>query len=82
MTVPARESERPAGAPSRESPVRPATRGPLARAAIELQRAAGNRSAGRVLRRWTRHPDQEKKGVMVPDVVAAEHDRFNPPKNE
>jgi hypothetical protein len=51
-------------------------------AAIALQRAVGNRAAARILARWTRHPDQEKKGVMVPDVVASEYDRFNPPKNE
>lgn len=82
MRTPARESERPAGAPSRDGAGRPPSRAPLAQAAVALQRAAGNRTAGRVLRRWVKHPDQEKKGVMVPDVVAAEYSRFNPPKNE
>ena len=83
MRVTARESHSPAGA----APSRAAARGPLGRvpapaAAIALQRAIGNRAAGRVLARWTKHPDQEKKGVMVPDVVAGEYTRFNPPKNE
>jgi hypothetical protein len=34
-----------------------------------------------VLARWIKHPDAEQKGVMVPDVVATEFVRFNPPKN-
>jgi len=50
--------------------------------AATLQRLAGNRATSRVLARWIKHPDQEKKGVMVPDVVADEFVRFNPPKNE
>jgi hypothetical protein len=72
------------GTPARTSAAapRPADRRPGVAAAIALQRAVGNRAAARVLARWTRHPDQEKKGVMVPDVVASEYDRFNPPKNE
>jgi hypothetical protein len=53
----------------------------LARARA-LQRAAGNRAAGRVLARWVKHPDPEQKGVMVPDSSAAEFARANPPKNE
>jgi hypothetical protein len=56
--------------------------GPIAAQALALQRSAGNRVARRVLSRWTKHPDKEKKGVMVPDSVAAEYDHFNPPKNE
>jgi hypothetical protein len=48
---------------------------------LALQRLAGNRAASRVLARWSKHPDAEKKGVMVPDVVAAEFEHFNPPKN-
>jgi hypothetical protein len=54
---------------------------PRARA-LALQRAAGNRVARRVLSRWTKHPDPEQKGVMVPDSAAEEYTRFNPPKNE
>jgi hypothetical protein len=46
-----------------------------------LQRAAGNRATARTLARWSKHPDPEKKGVMVPDQVAEEFVRFNPPKN-
>jgi hypothetical protein len=49
--------------------------------ALALQRRAGNRTTGRLLARWARHPDPDKKGVMVPDVVAAEFTRFNPPTN-
>jgi hypothetical protein len=49
---------------------------------LALQRAIGNRAAGRVLSRWTKHPDPEQKGVMVPDSSAEEFTRFNPPKNE
>ena len=51
-------------------------------AALALQRLAGNRVTGRVLARWTKHPDPEKKGMMVPDVVAEELLRFNPPQNK
>lgn len=76
-----RAAERPAGAPA-PTARRATARGPHAAAAIALQRAAGNRAAARVLARWIKHPDQEKKGVVVPDVVAAEYNRFNPPKNE
>lgn len=53
-----------------------------ASAPLALQRAVGNRAAGRLLARWIKHPDVEKKGVMVPDVVAEDYNRFNPPKNE
>lgn len=83
MRASARDSERPAltAAPAALAR-RVSSRAPRAAAAIALQRAAGNRAATRVLARWTKHPDQEKKGVMVPDVVAAEYTRFNPPKNE
>jgi len=49
---------------------------------LALQRLAGNRVTSRALARWTKHPDPEKKGVMVPDVAADEFVRFNPPKNE
>jgi len=56
-------------------------RPPAAAQALMLQRLAGNRITSRVLARWIKHPDPEQKGVMVPDVVAAEFVRFNPPKN-
>lgn len=54
---------------------------PVVARALELQRQVGNRAASRVLARWTRHPDTEQKGVMVPDVVADEFVRLNPPTN-
>jgi hypothetical protein len=57
-------------------------RSPAVTRALALQRQVGNRVASRVLARWIKHPDPEKKGVMVPDVVSAEFVRFNPPKNE
>lgn len=63
------------GAPARRAAPSPAR-------ALALQRTAGNRAAGRMLSRWAAHPDTEQKGVMVPDSVAAEYTRFNPPKNE
>ncbi len=50
--------------------------------ALALQRAAGNRAAARTLARWAAHPDPAKKGVMLPDSVADEFLRFNPPKNQ
>jgi hypothetical protein len=62
----------PAGAPAR-------TAGPAPSAALALQRAVGNRAAGRVLARWAAHPDKDKKGVLMPDAMAAEFLRFNPP---
>ncbi len=59
------------------------TRSPaVAARALALQRQVGNRAASRILARWIKHPDPEQRGVMVPDVVAAEVLRFNPPKNE
>ena len=79
MRVPARAPEQRGDTAA----VTPRRKRPAARAgaALALQRAAGNRAATRVLARWTKHPDAEKKGVVVPDVVAAEYNRFNPPKN-
>ena len=56
--------------------------GDLASRAAALQRAVGNRAAARVLARWVKHPDADKKGVMVPDVVAEDFTRFNPPQNK
>ena len=66
---------RPPGAPARGAVATPAE-------ALYLQRAAGNRAATRTLARWAKHPDPDKKGVLLPDVVAAEYMRFNPPKNQ
>ena len=54
----------------------------LPQRALALQRLAGNRAAARVLARWVKHPDPDKKGVMVPDVAAEDHARFNPPQNK
>jgi hypothetical protein len=61
------------------SPTRPTS---LSDRALALQRAAGNRNTARALTRWAADPDKTKKGVMVPDVVAADLLRFNPPKNQ
>ena len=72
-SAPARAPQTPLTAPGNRSP---------ATQALALQRLVGNRIASRVLSRWIKHPDPEKKGVMVPDVVASEFTRFNPPKNE
>jgi hypothetical protein len=49
---------------------------------IALQRQAGNRAATRVLARWTKHPDDKQKGVMLDDGAAAELLRLNPPQNK
>ena len=82
MAIPARDphAPKPAERPPVPAPAR-APQSPPARA-LALQRAAGNRAARRVLSRWTKHPDPEQKGVMVPDSSAEEYGRFNPPKNE
>ena len=66
---------RPPGAPARGAAATPAE-------ALYLQRAAGNRATTRTLARWAKHPDPDKKGVLLPDVVADEYIRFNPPKNQ
>ena len=70
-----REHELTSPQPARPSPS--ATPRAVARAQA-LQRAVGNRA----LARWAAHPDKDKKGVFLPDVVAADFTRFNPPKNE
>jgi hypothetical protein len=59
----------------------PALGPPVAARALTLQRLAGNRATTSTLARWAAHPDPAKKGVVVPDVVAADFTRFNPPKN-
>ena len=71
---------KPAERPAPQAPA-PTSKGPHARA-LALQRAVGNRAAGRVLSRWIKHPDPEQKGVMVADSTAEEFTHFNPPKNE
>ena len=71
--------------PSRSAPApvsRPTRTRPAPQQALALQRAVGNRAAARVLARWAADPDKTKKGVMVPDIVASELLRFNPPKNQ
>jgi hypothetical protein len=72
-----------------QSPIRPAAPAPAVTSAapthpspagaIALQRAVGNRAATRLLSRWVAHPDKNKKGVLMPDAMAAEFLRFNPP---
>ncbi len=57
----------------------PVARHPAVSGAIALQRAVGNRAATQVLQRWAAHPDKDKKGVLMPDEMAAEFNRFNPP---
>jgi hypothetical protein len=52
---------------------------PSVAGALALQRAVGNRAATQVLQRWAAHPDKDKKGVSMPDPMAAEFTRFNPP---
>jgi hypothetical protein len=66
------------------APVGVAARGarPTPADALFLQRAAGNRATTRTLARWAKHPDPDKKGVLLADVVAEEYLRFNPPKNQ
>ena len=78
-TRPAPE-QRSAPARSVGAPARGAT--PTPADALFLQRATGNRATTRTLARWTKHPDPDKKGVLLPDVVADEYLRFNPPNNK
>jgi hypothetical protein len=54
-------------------------RGPSPGQVLMLQRAAGNRAAGRALARWAAHPDKDKKGVLMTDAAAGDYQRFNPP---
>jgi hypothetical protein len=67
---------KPAASPRPDGPV---ARHPAAAGALALQRAVGNRAATQVLQRWAAHPDKDKKGVLMPDAMAAEFNRFNPP---
>jgi hypothetical protein len=70
-----REHETTPAPATRPSP----TRAPVvATRAQALQRTMGNRA----LARWAAHPDKDKKGQFMPDVVAADFTKFNPPKNE
>jgi hypothetical protein len=72
------ETSEPKGPPVRQgAPVR--SNSPPPAQAMALQRAVGNRAATRVLTRWAAHPDKNKKGVLMPDAMAAEYLRFNPP---
>ena len=76
-------TEAPAAKPSvapRAGPhAAPVARHPATAGAIALQRAVGNRAAATVLQRWAAHPDKDKKGMLMPDEMAAEFSRFNPP---
>jgi hypothetical protein len=78
------QASRPTAAPAQApAPVSsPRRAGPSPAQALRLQRAAGNRAAARFLARWVKHPDADKKGVMVPDVVAEDFTHFNPPQNK
>lgn len=57
----------------------PPRQSPGVAGALALQRAVGNRAATQLLQRWAAHPDKDKKGVFMPDAMAAEFTRFNPP---
>jgi hypothetical protein len=67
---------KPGASPRAEAAI---NRHPGAAGALALQRAVGNRAATQVLQRWAAHPDQDKKGVLMPDEMAAQFTRFNPP---
>ena len=83
VPAPAGKATKPAQAKPAATPGASARHaGPSPAQALSLQRMAGNRAAARTLARWTAHPDQDKKGVVLPDVVAQEFVRFNPPKNQ
>lgn len=69
-------SPKPAQSPRPDAPI---ARHPATAGALALQRAVGNRAATQVLQRWAAHPDKDKKGVLMPDAMASELDRFNPP---
>jgi hypothetical protein len=75
------EPSRRADGTGQPAPRRPTTGSPVAARALALQRLAGNRATASTLARWAAHPDPSKKGVIVPDVVATDFTRFNPPKN-
>ncbi len=62
-----------------QRPGAPIARHPSTAGALALQRAVGNRAATQVLQRWAAHPDKDKKGVLMPDEMASEYNRFNPP---
>jgi hypothetical protein len=72
------ETPAPARAASSRSHA-PIARHPATAGALALQRAVGNRAAAQALQRWAAHPDKDKKGVLMPDEMAAEFSRFNPP---
>jgi hypothetical protein len=78
--MPSRDESADSAGSRARTPVRVAQSTAPARA-LALQRLVGNRATASQLARWAAHPDPEKKGVIVPDVVAADFLRFNPPKN-
>jgi hypothetical protein len=65
--------------PSRSREEAASRQRPSVAGALALQRAVGNRAATQLLQRWAAHPDKDKKGVFMPDAMAAEFTRFNPP---
>ena len=71
--------ETPGGKPATPRTGALVARHPAEAGALALQRAVGNRAATQVLQRWAAHPDKDKKGVLMPDEMAAEFNRFNPP---
>jgi hypothetical protein len=75
-TRPQTPRAKPTASPHPDAPV---ARHPATAGALALQRAVGNRAAAQVLQRWAAHPDKDKKGVLMPDEMAAELSRFNPP---
>jgi hypothetical protein len=73
-------SEGPDSTPATHPRIQTAARqSPAVAGAMALQRAVGNRAATQVLQRWAAHPDKDKKGVFMPDAIANEFNRFNPP---
>lgn len=74
-----RSQGRESAPPSRSPREAGSRQSPQVAGAIALQRAVGNRAATQVLQRWAAHPDKDKKGVFMPDAMAAEFTRFNPP---
>lgn len=82
---PTASRESPAAAPAaRAAAPGPSPRGgaPTPAQALALQRTAGNRATGRILARWVKHPDPDKKGVMVPDSSSEAFLALNPPQNK
>ena len=67
-------------APRAATPGGPKVARTQAQVALNLQQAAGNRAAARMLSRFKAHPDPEHKEEMVPDVAWEGIMKFAPPK--